>query len=116
MIGLCRVAGLVGDHKIVAQIEWVLGPRDEVVNMPPMTLHGLFAIEAATGLKIFENVSDVTQIRSLATKKELRQVCCRPQCIVIVPADVSDPGAPHEVADETVKLPQAERHSRPQLN
>jgi len=91
----------MSNHKVVSQVQRILGPGDEMIHMPWL-LHHCVAVEATAGLHVIQNHSNDTKIGSLAAEQEFTQIRGGAKHVVVVATDVADPSTSDEVADRTL--------------
>ena len=99
-VELAAVAAGVGEDEVVAEVERVAGPRDEVVD-DGLAAYGVRAVEAAVPVDLTQEVSHGAERRPVGAEQELVQVRFAKEGLV--PRKVAhepDPGCLGDVADQ----------------
>ena len=115
-VALLRVAAVVREHEVVAEIDGIARPRDEVIDAA-RAAQLLAAIEAPPSLVIAQHGAKAVEAGALAAEQERREVGAADQRPVRGDArDLPQPRAAHGVEHETVERAERRGHSGQQAD
>src|SRR2546429_1161312 len=105
------VARGVGQHKVMAQIDRVARPRDEVIHLPSFAVEWLTAVEAPAGLELPDDWPYDIQIGTVTAEQEFVKVRLFRQPAGVEPPDVLRPRAFDQIDDQRVVPAETETYA-----
>ena len=112
---LRTIASVIRQHEVVAEIDRISGPRNEVIEMAAAS-DRTAAVEALAVLHFPQHRTERLNIGALRAEQELGQVRRTPECRRVEFADVLEPRTPDEFRYQYMKAAKAEGNTGPEFD